>query len=163
MIDKKGYGYVHGSAARNIQTKQVQKPKAKANKNIRRNVKSTPQNKVVISLISVFACLLVITYCSNLINEKNVKLQNLKNQIKAQSNSITELQIGIEKSNDLTYIESYAKEKLGMQKPKQDQVVYLNLGSTDHVEKIENSQENVSNSILTKVKEYVSNIVKIIE
>lgn len=171
MVERDEYSYVKGTAV----LQPILTPEPEVKEPLKRTTKTTKkqskvktvnikmQKRVIVGLLLSFALLMFITYRGNIINEKNLALAQMKKDIKTQNDAIVALKLDIEKTNDLNVIEQYAKEKLGMQKPQDNQIVYLDLGAQDHIAKTDDNTLTETNSVLKSVKEYIANIVKIVE
>ena len=76
---------------------------------------------------------LFIVYRFSLINEKFNEVEKAKKRL---ANSITineQIQADIDSQTDISYIENYAKYQLGMQKPQESQIVYVNNEKKDKI------------------------------
>lgn len=69
-----------------------------------------------------FSILFLICYRSALINESFNELGNMKNKLEDTKTLNAQLESDIQTQTDLSYIETYAKYQLGMQKPKESQI-----------------------------------------
>ena len=92
------------------------------------------QIKLTFVVIGVFILLLTISYRNSQINEKFSQVQTLKKELSALQKENEQLEVSIENSLNLNTIEKQAKEKLGMQKLTNKQIVYVNLPKKDYVE-----------------------------
>ena len=154
--------YETGSLARK---KQVEKTVEKVNhtqKNInnssKKHIKAKKNNaKLFLFILCGFAMAMVITYRFNLINEKNLEVQSLKEKLVTAEATLTGSQIEVEQNTDINKIEAYAKQQLGMQKPDKNQTIYVDTSKNNETVEVENTTtffENVSNSI----KDFIKNI-----
>jgi len=112
--------------------------------------------KTVFLISCLFVMLMIITYRFNVISESNLTLQNLKTDLERVQSNLASTEMGIEQSTDLSKIEAYAKQKLGMQKPDKNQVVYIDTSKDTNIIK----ENNVSfvDKIIESIKEYINNI-----
>mgnify|MGYP000049102839 CR=1 FL=1 len=83
---------------------------------------------------AVFAVLLVISYRNSKITEQFSEVKNLKSDLASIQKENEQLEVNIESSINLTNIEKEASEKLGMQKPTNEQKVYVSLPKKDYVQ-----------------------------
>lgn len=111
----------------------------------------------IISIITAFALLMVMTYRYNVISEKNLMSQQLKSNLEATEANLLASKIAVEQNTNIDYIEAYAKQKLGMQKPTSSQTVYVDTSNITQVVEV-NGNLNVIESIISKVKETISSI-----
>lgn len=163
-----GNFYEHGSAARKrqyVQTPQqynetyVGKRRYGKNKRVNSNVKVSHKNEVVVvlSIVFVFMMIMVITYRYNVISEKNLLSQNLKSELEVTEANLLNAKIQVEQNTDLDYIEAYAKQKLGMQKPSSSQTVYIDTSNITQVIEV-NENLSVIGNIVSKIKLALSSI-----
>ena len=151
--------YVMGSSARKYEyLDDYSKPKSN---NIKKVVKKPVINekskiKTVFLISCLFVMLMVITYRFNVISENNLALQNLKTDLDRVQSNLASTQMDIEQSTDLSKIEAYAKQKLGMQKPDKNQVIYIDTSKDTNVVK----ETNISfvDKIIESIKGYINNI-----
>lgn len=80
-----------------------------------------------------FAIAFAICYRYSLINEEFIALRNVKKEYENIQNVNEQIEADIESKTDLTYIENYAKYQLGMQKPSDAQLRYVNIEKKDRV------------------------------
>ena len=132
------------------------KPKSKVNTN--KNVKKKSLNAYLyfgFAIIILFAFLVSIR--SSKIEQRNVKIQEEKNQIEQIKNENVELNMELQKALSLNNIEKQAKDKLGMQKLKNSQIRYVKLDKQDYVEpvsitRIEDKKTSLWSKIVTFFK-----------
>lgn len=158
--------YESGNTAR--KKSYMESPEYRNNTTNRRHGKNKVKPKIkpasnankalfIISIISAFSILLLITYRYNVISEKNLTSQQLKSNLDAAEANLLASKIAVEQNTNIDYIEDYAKQKLGMQKPTSSQTIYVDTSDiTQVVEAKENL--NVIESIISKVKEIINNI-----
>lgn len=80
-----------------------------------------------------FAIASVICYRYSLINEQFIELKDIKKEYATIQNVNEQIEADIESKTDLTYIENYAKYQLGMQKPSNSQMRYVNIENKDKI------------------------------
>ncbi len=86
------------------------------------------------------------------VSDEAVRLTNKISQLETEQ---TRLLIAFESAFNLTEIEEYAVNELGMQKPHSDQIFYIDSAAHDKVEVI--SAEN-ADSVLDRVSDFVGSI-----
>lgn len=101
------------------------------------------QRKLTFAVIGIFVLLLTISYRNSQINEKFNQVQNMKRELSSLQKENEQLKVTIENSLNLNTIEKLAKEKLGMQKLTNKQMVYVTLPKKDYV-------ESASEEVVTK-------------
>ncbi|MDD2377015.1 MAG: cell division protein FtsL [Clostridia bacterium] len=151
--------YVTGSSARKYEyLDDYSKTK---NNHIKKVVKKTVINeklkiKTVFLISCLFVMLMIITYRFNVISESNLTLQTLKADLERVQSNLASTEMSIEQSTDLSKIEAYAKQKLGMQKPDKNQVVYIDTSKDTNVVK----ETNISfvDKIIESIKRHINNI-----
>ena len=114
------------------------------------------QIKMVFAVIGIFIVLLTISYRNSQINEKFNQVQTLKKQLTSLQKENEQLKVSIENNLNLTSIEKIAKEKLGMQKLTNKQLVYVTLPKKDYVEApteevVKEEEENWFQQIINKI------------
>ena len=158
--------YENGSAAR--KRRVVETPEQRNNTTKRRygknkmntNIKTkkaTNTALVVISIIFAFSMIMAITYRYNIISEKNLMAQKLKGDLDTAEATLLTSKISVEQSTNLDYIEAYAKQKLGMQKPTSSQTIYVDTSNITQVVEV-NENLSVIGKIVSKLKESINNI-----
>ena len=104
-----------------------------------REVKVSKEQKrkriqLTITVIAIFGLLLTISYRNSQINEKFNEMQSLKKELSSLQKENEQLKVNIANGLNLANIEKLAKEKLGMQKLTNKQIVYVSLPKKDYVE-----------------------------
>lgn len=92
------------------------------------------QKKLILFVAIIFVILLTISYRNSQINEKFNNNQKLKKELSSLEKENEQLKVNIANGLNLNNIEKMAKEKLGMQKLTNKQIVYVNLPKKDYVE-----------------------------
>ena len=105
----------------------------------RQEVKVSKEQKrkriqLTITVIAIFGLLLTISYRNSQINEKFNEMQSLKKELSSLQKENEQLKVNIANGLNLANIEKLAKEKLGMQKLTNKQIVYVSLPKKDYVE-----------------------------
>ena len=98
----------------------------------RQEVKVSKEQKrkriqLTITVIAIFGLLLTISYRNSQINEKFNEMQSLKKELSSLQKENEQLKVNIANGLNLANIEKLAKEKLGMQKLTNKQIVYVSL------------------------------------
>lgn len=138
--------------------KTIQKEeKFKLIKNTNKNsIYKTNKVTLVLSTLIIFSMLMVITYRYNVISEKNLGVQKLKEDLVVAKSELATSEIALEQVMDVNYIESYAKQQLGMQKPEKSQLIYVNMESEDTVSKV--TASNMFSEFAQKVKSMIEKV-----
>lgn len=126
----------------------------KINKNTKRNAKS--ELLTIIWIVAVFAMLMILVYRFNVINAKNLQVQSLKKEMLTAQGILASSQIEVEQSIDLNKIEADAKQKLGMQKPSQSQLIYIDNSTSNSV--YSNETTTIIDKVIDKLKELKNNM-----
>ncbi len=115
-----------GTAVKKKETYEVyDKPKVATVKKDKKKLSKKSKTSSIIWVLSMFIMLMALIYRFNLINEKNLETQSLKEKLETlESSAITEEE-DLAQSTDLNAVEAYAKQQLGMQKPNKNQIVYI--------------------------------------
>lgn len=147
MVAQRKYLYDLSVPVKKTVKKQEEKFKLIKNKNI--NIKSNKAT-LVLTTLAIFVMLMIVTYRYNLISEKNLKVQQLKDDLETAKSELATTQIAVEKVMDVNYVEAYAKQQLGMQKPEKSQLIYINMENEESVKKT--SSVNMIMSLVDKIK-----------
>ena len=83
--------------------------------------------------------------------------QKLKGDLDTAEATLLTSKISVEQSTNLDYIEAYAKQKLGMQKPTSSQTIYVDTSNITQVVEV-NENLSVIGKIVSKLKESINNI-----
>ncbi len=154
--------YESGSTARKRQN-SIEKNlnanrKTGKNKIARKNaVKKKKNLSMVAFILTGFMMAMVVTYRFNIISEKNLEAQNLKDELSNVEASLLISQIDVEQSTDLNEIEAYAKQKLGMQKPDKNQTIYIDTTNTTSTVEVDESTNFIS-SLIESIKDFINKI-----
>ena len=108
----------------------ARKTRPKEEKKINKKTKA----KVIFYIVMCFSALLLISLRYSQIDDTYAHLKVKKEELALLEKEATQLEANIESSLNLEKIEKEAKEMLGMQKLKGDQVVVLTLPKKEHVE-----------------------------
>ena len=129
-----------------IEKKSKKNIKSKTNKSTAKN-----KNNLFISIGSICCFLLVISVLI-----KYVKVTELKSKISKIENEIVELEVeknyleaSIEEIKSLSKIENKAKVNLGMNYPREDQFVYINMGEKQALTK--ETEANIFKTIFNSI------------
>ena len=120
------------------------------------NISKKSKATLVLTTLFIFSMFMIITYRYNVISEKNLEVQKLKDRLEVAKSELATTQIAVDKVIDVNNVESYAKQQLGMQKPEKSQIVYVNMESEEVVQKASNS--NMLYKCLDKIKGVINNI-----
>lgn len=156
------YYYGNESTARKLE--QRDDPERRRREAARRNAikrknerlrlaKRRKRAKMVVAVFLVFTMAMTLTHRYNLINEKNLKVQELQGDLNTATSEAASAQIEVNQNTDLNSIEAYAKQQLGMKKADSSQTVYID--TTGTVNKV---QVNEKNTIIKKIINYIKGI-----
>ena len=112
---------------------KLKKPEASAVQKKKARAKAVSRVKNVLYLCLGFAIAFLICYRYSLINEKFNVLEKTKKELATAQTVNEQIQADIDSQTDLSYIENYAKYQLGMQKPSNSQIVYVNVEKEDRI------------------------------
>jgi len=137
---------INSQPPKTVQKEKVQvKPKA--------NQKRMMKRRIFLGTVT-FGVALTIVYRFAMINNMNMENIKLKQQLTELNNVNAQLQLNAEKSLNLSEVEKYASENLGLQKPQNYQIEYIKVDKHDLV----NNQ--VINENKTGLKKILFNIVE---
>ncbi len=133
-----------------VAPKKTKEPEFKVIKSKKQAVKPRSKVSLVVTAISIFAMLIVISYRYNLISEKNLEVQRQNMLLEDATSILATTEINAEQNSNLDYIESYAKQQLGMQKPEKSQIVYINANYDSEVKSLE--EQNIFSKLADSIK-----------
>lgn len=132
---------------------EVKKPaKVKEREVTVNNRKAKMKVKAIMAVMVFLALSLVILlrYCE--INEYNQRITKLKLESQKIAKSNTQLQIDLDNQVDIGTIEKLAVERLGMQHPDKNQIVYVELKKSDYTKVPEQAiEESAQNKSVVKI------------
>ena len=116
--------------------------------------KQKTKRKVFVGALS-FGVALTIVYRYAMINNMNMENIKLKEELAEINNANAQLQLLAEQSVNLSYVEKYAQENLGLQKPQNYQIEYINVNKQDLIDnKVVNENKNWFKEILFNIIEF---------
>ena len=131
--------------------------KFKLIKNTNKNsISKSNKATLVLTTLVIFAMFMVITYRYNVISEKNLQIQQLKEDLEVAKSELATSAIALEQVMDVNYVESYAKQQLGMQKPEKSQLIYVNMDGEETVTRV--SASNMISQVAQKIKGIVEKV-----
>lgn len=153
------FDYIYGSAAKKLDYIEYENLGKK--KTVKKVVKKAKKNekikaKYIVYVTCFFTMLMIITYRYNVISESNLVLQNLKKDSNRVQSNLLSTQMNIEQNTDMSKIEAYAKQQLGMQKPDKNQVVYIDTSANAEV--VRESKVSFIDDIISKIQEYINKV-----
>lgn len=108
-------------------------------------------------ILCAFTMAMILTYRYNIISEKNLQTQELKEELATAEAALLNTKIDVEQQTDLNKIEAYAKQQLGMQKPDKNQTIYVDTSNT--AQTIETTEETtLIENIVNSIKNFINNI-----
>lgn len=153
-----GLDYVAGNNARKLYyEEEIKEPKIKKAKPVKK-VSSSQQMSLgkkilfIASVLGIFAIFMIIIYRSNMISEANLKAIKLKSELEDLTSDLSLAMMTVEQGQNLNYIEAYAKQKLGMQKPDKNQIIYVDTSAVKEAQVLE--ETNKANGILDSIKKF---------
>lgn len=134
------------------------KSTARKSKKKQQNVKKISKVKAISYVAIGFTALFVISYRYAMIDDTYSSLKEKNTELSAIEKETAQLEANLESSLKLTTIEEEAKELLGMQKLKDDQIVYVSLPKSDYVE---TSSEEITDSTTSSnwISELINKII----
>lgn len=112
---------------------KLKKPELSTSQKKKAKVKAVSRVKNVLYLGLGFAIAFLICYRYSLIDERFNQLEKTKKELATAQTINEQIQADIDSQTDLSYIENYAKYQLGMQKPSNSQIVYVNVEKEDRI------------------------------
>lgn len=120
-----------------------------------KGIKTKQKSKLslVLSVVTVFMMLILLSYRYNVISEKNLEMQRLSIEAGNVNAILATTEIEVEQIIDKDTVEAYARRQLGMQKPDKSQLVYINSDYETKVESI--NEENIVSIVVDKLKDII--------
>ena len=112
---------------------KLKKPEVAKKQNKNEKIKAVSRVENIVYLLFGFGIAFLICYRYSLINEKFNELESTKKELLTMQTVNEQIQADIDSQTDLSYIENYAKYQLGMQKPSNSQIVYVNVEKEDKI------------------------------
>lgn len=159
MVSQRQYEY--GTSPRKLDDYNVRKKTStQKSKSVKVNKKAIFMHKAkLVACVAIFfAVIFTISYRYSLIDRKFKGIQTVKKEYIALQTANDQVELALKSDLDLTSIERYAKDKLGMQKPIASQIKYVDIEKQDKVELNENiiKKEN-------PFRNFLGNIAKILD
>ncbi|QEK11946.1 cell division protein FtsL [Crassaminicella thermophila] len=163
VLAQRKYNYLEEQAEDKKQ-KQYKEIKNKKNKEI----KAIHKLQMIFSLIVIASLCIGIIFGYVKLTELKYKINGLNKEIKQLEAHIENLRVEVEGIKRSDIIEKKAKEELGMQFVKKEQMVYLNINSDNIVnrsneEKKEANKNMNDTSLLTSVKGKINKILALLD
>ena len=137
-------------------TKKKENIKVSSDKKYVRRREMWMQAKTIAGIMFIFAVIFTIGYRDSLISAKFAAIQSLKKEVSEIEKQNNQLEVSIQDSLNLATIEQEAKEKLGMQKLANKQIVNVKLDKKDYVEnkkeEVKIEEPSLLDSIIDKLK-----------
>lgn len=151
--------YQSGTAVRKKEYKKVEPKKVvkKVKHTSKVNKASRSSASIFLTIVIIFSMAMLLTYRFNIISEKNLKVQKLKDELAGVEAALATSQIDVEQSTDLNKIEAYAKQQLGMQKPDKNQTIYVDTSKTSKSIEIQ-EQTSLIDKIIDSIKGFITDI-----
>lgn len=120
-----------------------------------KGIKTKQKSKLslVLSVVTVFMMLIVLSYRYNVISEKNLEMQRLNIESRNINTILATTEVEVEQIIDKDTVEAYARHQLGMQKPEKSQLVYINSEYETKVESI--NDDNIVSIVVDKLKDII--------
>ena len=119
------------------------------------SIKAKKKSKLslVLSVVAMFTMLIILSYRTNVISEKNLELQKLNIKADNVNAVLATTEVKVSRVIDKDWVETYAKQQLGMQKPEKSQLVYINSNYETKVESI--NEGNIIGKVVDKLKDII--------
>jgi cell division protein FtsL len=118
--------------------------------------------KAVILLILVFTALFVIIYRYGEMINLNYDITSLNSELREKSAVNSSLYADLDRTYNIDEVKNIAETKLDMNKPKQDQLIYIDLEMSDEYESQEKDDfYSKTQAFFEKIKYTVENVIHI--
>ena len=132
---------------------QNKAPKIEEVKEVKKKTKPKIRGNVILG-VAGFSIALTIVLRYAMINNMNMENIRLKKELDSINNTNAQLKLAAEQKVNLSEIETYAKEKLGLNKPQNYQIEYINIDKHDLID---------NKNVVPKekgIKDFFNNIVE---
>ena len=113
---------------------------------------------MILAVTVLFIACSSLVYVNVMAMRAATEIDNLKKELALAIDQNKQKEIKINQNLDMKVIEKKAIEKLGMQKPDNSQIVYINVRKASHSEAINPGKKNINRE--SKIKELLSGIVE---
>ena len=130
----------------------------KQNKKVKTKNKTLKKVKIVLYVICAFALFFTVSYRNAIIDIKYAEIKELKSELALIQKENEQLEANAEQKLNLKKVQEVAQDKLGMKILSTDQIEYINLSKTDHIESstVETEEENY----MDKIIKFIKNLIK---
>lgn len=150
--------YVSGSTARKYDYLNEIPKETKKEKKVNKAVVNEKMHlKTVLVISCLFVMFMIITFRYNTISSSNLELQNLKTDLSRTESNLAATTVEVEQSTNLFEIEAYAKQKLGMQKPDKNQIIYIDTSKDASV--VKETGDNFLDGFFKSIMGYIDGII----
>lgn len=119
-----------------------------------KNPKNRRKLKNLLMIIFIGSISIMLLFRYSAIYQQSIALDKMESKIKYTENLNQQLKVKIAAMSDPVRIEKIAKDKLGMQEPADNQVVYINVGKDYTPNKdsyVDNDKKNQNTNIFMKI------------
>lgn len=138
--------------------KQVSKNKTLKKQKVKKQVKSIKRSSLVFYVILAFAMFFTISYRNAIIDIKYAQIKNLKSDLANIQKENEQLEANVEQALNLKAVQEEAQGNLGMKTLSTDQIEYINLSKTDHIETRVDAEEE--QNFFSKIMEFIKKTIK---
>lgn len=162
MIEK-DYGYVEGSAARQLEYDVYEENKVLREKKRYKNNRKV-KLKSVLSIVAILAAALAVMCRYAIITEMSYEINHKEAEYNSLRNENALLKVQIETETNLTDIKEIAETRLGMQTPDKSQLVYIKVPREDYTITLDPKNETKGNgNVLKTFINKLAGLVSILE
>lgn len=149
----------YGNAAPEIQRPRLPEERRRPVHRTRVRVKTAVSPFAVLGMLGA-ACMLVLVICAYVqLYEATSEVGKLNTQLQSLTQETQLLHSEYEGKIDLAAIEERATRELGMVQPTSSQTVYLNLGSADRAEVLQETEESSLAAVIGAIKSSVESLL----
>ena len=151
------YRPVKKSYPKKSTVKKQPSQKIQENKKQKNKLELGSKAKAILYVAMLFTALFAISYRNAVISEKYSQIKNIKANLATIEKENEQIEVNIESKTNLGTVEKEAKNKLGMQKLKDNQKIYVNLDKQDYIESatdnvVLNQEQNIFQKIISKIQ-----------
>jgi cell division protein FtsL len=162
-LSEKNYGYVEGTAARQLEYDVYEENKVLREKKRYKNNRKV-KLKSVFTIVAILAAALAVMCRYAIITEMSYEINQKETEYNTLRNANALLKVQIETETNLTDIKEIAETRLGMQTPDKSQLVYINVPREDYTITLDPKDETVgSGNVLKNFINKLAGLVSILE
>lgn len=129
-------------------------------KNLKKVTTSINKGKVMLSIAISLAIAFTILWRYTMIIEANNQVKNLQDELSRLERITEQVKVELDSSIDLERIERIAREELGMRRPENYQIVYVDINTSDYAQVLGNTPKpNTTHNLLAIIFNRINKVL----